>query len=434
MTDIHVAPATSLRGELHLPGDKSVAHRALLLALVSDEPVTLEGVPPGSDVAATLAAVQALGARVEELGPGRITVHGRGMRGVAEPADGLPLDAANSGTLARLLCGLLAGQDGRRFTIVGDASLSRRPMARVATPLSALGGQVTAAQGGLLPLVVEGVAHLRGGTVTLPAASAQVQAALLLAGLYADAPLTVVEPSEMRDHTERILRRAGASVQRTGRSVTVQPADRLQLPDTAIGADPSSAAFLVAGATLLRGSVLRLPQVLDQPGRRGFLDQLEQMGGRVGASARATLDGEPVADLEIQHATLNRAWIEETDVARMIDELPVMGLIAHFCRGESVVRNAGELRMKESDRISLLVTALRGIGVAIEERYDGFSVRGSKTRPSGGRIDAAGDHRLAMLGGIAGLVSRHGVTVENAECVDVSFPGFFEAIEQLAVR
>jgi 3-phosphoshikimate 1-carboxyvinyltransferase len=434
---IHVAPATSVRGEVHLPGDKSVAHRALLLALASTRRVELRNLPTGEDVAATIAAIEQLGATLERDAddPSSLAVTGIGLQGIMPPADGAPIDCRNAGTLARLLSGLLAGQpSGRVFELIGDESLSRRPMARVAEPLSALGARLETSAGGTLPMRITSGGPLHGGTVTMQVASAQVQSALLLAGLGAEAPITVVEPAVLRDHTERMLRRAGVELTRSERSVTVQPTTSLELPDTTLPADPSAAAPLIAAATLLRGSLLRLPGVIDSPGRSGFMDVLESMGGRIAVSGRREQDGEPVADLEIQHATVGRIYLETEDVARMIDELPILALVGHFRRGEFVVRGAAELRAKESDRIEDLAQALKRVGVSCQPLKDGFIIRGSTVRPDGGTMDAAGDHRLAMLGGIIGLVSRHGVTIENADCVDVSFPGFFDVLDAIAVR
>lgn len=437
MSTVHVAPATSIRGEVHLPGDKSVSHRAVLLALASTRRVELTNLATGADVAASIAAAERLGARIERDAddPTRLAITGVGLRGIEPPADDAPIDCANAGTLARLLTGLLAAQPaGRSFELVGDASLSSRPMARIADPLNDRGAHVTTSTGGTLPLRVESGGPLHGGAYDLAVPSAQVQSAMLLAGLTADAPTTLHEPGVLRDHTERMLRRCGVPVRRTGLDVTVEPVDGIELPDTRIPADPSSAAPLVAAATLLRGSLLRLPGVIESPGRRGFLDVLDQMGARIGVGGRRDLDGEPVCDLEVGHADLGRTFVETEDVVRMIDELPMLALVAHFRRGEFVVRGAQELRAKESNRIEVLGQALKRIGISFQPLKDGFIVRGSSVRFDGGTMDAAGDHRLAMVGGIAGLVSRHGVTIENADCVDVSFPGFFDVLEAIAVR
>jgi 3-phosphoshikimate 1-carboxyvinyltransferase len=437
MSDVHVSPATSVRGEVHLPGDKSVSHRALLLALASTRRVRITNLATGEDVRSTLAAVEQLGATVERDAddPTVVAVRGVGLRGIEPPADGAPIDCGNAGTLARLLTGLLASQpSGREFELTGDESLAARPMRRIADPLSELGARVETSAAGTMPLRVTSGGPLHGGRIELRQASAQVQSTLLLAGLGAEGPTSVVEPGVLRDHTERMLRRAGATVRRDGNVVTVEPADSIELPDTEVAADPSAAAPLIAAATLLRGSFLRLPGVIDSPGRRGFVDVLDQLGALIGTSNRREVGGEPVADYEVQHASVTRTFLETDDVVRMIDELPVLALVAHFRRGEFVVRGAAELRTKESDRIEALHQAMKRIGISVQPLKDGFIVRGSSVRPDGGTMDAAGDHRLAMLGGIAGLVSRHGVTIRGADCVDVSFPGFFDLLDAIAVR
>jgi 3-phosphoshikimate 1-carboxyvinyltransferase len=437
MSTIHVEPATSVRGEVHLPGDKSVSHRALLLALASTRRVRLRNLATGLDVQSTIAAIEQLGARLERDpdDPSSLAVRGVGLRGIEPPVDGAPIDCGNAGTLARLLSGLLAAQpSGREFELVGDESLSARPMRRVADPIAGLGATFAWTDPGTLPMTVVSGGPLHGGTVELEVASAQVQSAILLAGLTAEAPTTVVEPGVLRDHTERMLRRAGVRVTRSAGSVTVHPTEQFELPDTQVPADPSAAAPLIAAATLLRGSLLRLPGVIDSPGRRGFVDVLDAMGARVGVTGRREQDGEPVADYEVQHASVGRIFLETSDVVRMIDELPMLALVAHFRRGEFVVRGAQELRAKESDRIEDLARAMRRIGISCQPLKDGFIIRGSSVRPDGGTMDAAGDHRLAMLGGIAGLVSRNGVTIEGADCVDVSFPGFFDLLDAIAQR
>jgi 3-phosphoshikimate 1-carboxyvinyltransferase len=415
-----------------------MSHRALLLALVSTRPVRIENLATGADVATTLAVIEQLGARVERDAdnPTNVTVRGVGLYGIEPPADGAPIDCANAGTLARLLSGLLVGQPaGRTFVLTGDESLSTRPMARIAEPLGRMGADVRTTAAGTLPMTITSVGEaLTGEPIEIGVASAQVQSAVLLAGLYAQGKTTVIEPATLRDHTERMLRRGGAKPNRRGMKVSIERVHSFELPDTHISCDPSSAAPLVAAATLLRGSMLRLPNVIESPGRRGFIDVLDQMGARIGVSNRHTVDGEPVGDLEVQHATISRTFIEVGDVARMIDELPLLALVGHFRRGEFVVRGAEELRAKESNRIDTLALQFRHMGVSFQALRDGYIVRGSSVRPDGGSMDANGDHRLAMLGGIVGLVSRHGVTIENADCVDVSFPGFFEVLEAIAVR
>lgn len=419
-----------------LPGDKSLSHRALLLALLSPEPVRLTGLAPSADVASTLHAIEALGARLDrhesaDEVPQECTVHGVGYANLAGRV--ATIDAGNAGTLARLLIGIAAAVPAD-ITITGDASLSTRPMSRISVPLRAMGADIELAQGETLPARIRGSAELSAFEYNMPVASAQVQGALLLAALRATGTCEVTEPAPIRDHTERMLRRAGAAIRRNGRSVSIDPIESIQLPDTQIAADMSSAAPLMAAAVILPASFIRLPAVGVNPGRTGFLEMLERMGARTTMLGRAMVSGEPVADIEVHSSELRRITLQDQDIATAIDELPIYALVAHMCKGETVVRNAEELRVKESDRIAALVRALRAIGIAAEERPDGFVVRGSGRRPEGGTINAEGDHRIAMLGGIAGLVSARGVTIEDADCVDVSFPGFFHVIESLAVR
>ncbi len=437
MTDRTVAPASSLQGELQLPGDKSMSHRALLLALISDEPVVISNLATSEDVASTLRAIQVLGATVDLLDDAgtKVRVHGVGLRGIRGGTDAEPcvVDCGNAGTLARLLPGILVGQEGV-FELVGDASLSRRPMGRVVEPLEAMGATIHASATGTLPVRVTGGAELATGHFELAIASAQVQSCLLLAGLFCSDALAVEVPRRVRDHTEIMLQRAGVSVRRAGLVSTIMPATSLQLPDTVLPADPSSAAPMILAATLLHDSLLRLPGVLANPARTGFVEQLERMGARIGILQRSREAGEQVIDYEVQSDVINRAPFAHSDVPRMIDELPLLALAAQFCKGETRIRGAAELRVKESDRITGTVLALRAIGINTEELEDGIIVRGSGQRPEGGAIHTEGDHRLAMLGGIAGLVSRRGVTVHDAACVDVSFPGFFDVLDALAVR
>ncbi len=439
MSTLTVRPASSLQGELHVPGDKSVSHRALLLALVSSDPVHIHGLAPGADVASTRAAIEQLGAQVDPLdgddSGADVVVRGTGLRFLNQDAS-VTINAGNSGTLARLLAGLLAGQPGQA-TIVGDESLSTRPMNRIAEPLRTMGAAIDLADGGTLPMVIRGSRQLAAGEFDIPIASAQGQGAVLLAALSADGDVTVRLPAAVRDHTVRMLRLAGLQVwQFDGtRAATVRPPTAgVQLPEMFIAGDPSAAAPFIAAATVLHESLLRLPCVLQTPGRTGFTDALERMGARIALSARGTVSGEPVADLEVTSSGISRVDIERDDVPGIVDELPLLALLAQFCKGETVISGAGELRLKESDRITATVRALRDIGIVAEELPDGLVVRGSGQRPEGGTIDAAGDHRLAMLAGIAGLVSRSGVEVVGAECVDVSFPDFFQVLESLAVR
>jgi 3-phosphoshikimate 1-carboxyvinyltransferase len=420
-------PAVALRGDLGVPGDKSISHRAVLLGAVAEGDSAIRGFGRSADTLATVAAVQALGVDVEDDGAA-LTVRGAGLRGLRPPVG--EIDCANAGTLIRLLAGLLAGQQGR-FELTGDASLSRRPLERIAAPLRAMGASVQTTEGHA-PLRIEG-AELHAVRHVSPVASAQVKSCVLLAGLNAaDGPTAVVEPAASRDHTERMLQAMGVRVSRRPLEVTVWPPERLRPLDVDVPGDFSSAAPFLAAATLLPGSELRLHGIGVNPTRIGFLHVLERMGARVSLYNRRFAGGEPVADLEVASADLVATAVEPDEVPLLIDELPLFALCAAHARGESVVSGAQELRVKESDRIEALTAALRAVGVRISETPDGFRVRGVPSRPAGGAVvDSRGDHRIAMLGALAGLVSREAVQVEDAACVEVSFPGFFDVLESL---
>jgi 3-phosphoshikimate 1-carboxyvinyltransferase len=427
---VRVEPAVSLRGDLRVPGDKSISHRAVLLGAIADGESEIRGFGRSADTMSSVAAVATLGARVEDDGDA-LRVQGAGLRGLTSP--GAPVDCGNAGTLIRLLAGILAGQDGA-FELVGDESLSRRPLERVAEPLRQMGASVETTDGHA-PLRIEG-RPLRPIRFESPVASAQIKSCVLLAGLYAGpGPTTVVEPSASRDHTERMLQAAGARVERRPLSASVWPPETLAPLDLDVPGDFSSAAPFLVAATLLPGSEVRLHGVGVNPGRTGFLTVLERMGARISVYNRRTAGGEPVADLEVRSADLTATNVEPAEVPLLIDELPLFALCAAHAHGESGVRGAEELRVKESDRIETVARALRAVGVRISERPDGFRVRGVPARPHGGTaVETDGDHRVAMVGALAGLSSREGVEVRDAECVSVSFPGFFEALDSLVLR
>jgi 3-phosphoshikimate 1-carboxyvinyltransferase len=423
-----VSPAVSVRGALAVPGDKSISHRALLISALASGESRIRGLGRSRDVDSTIRVLRTLGVEVAEDGAD-LLVSGVGLQGFRQPEG--PLDCGNAGTLMRLAAGMLAGQRGR-FELVGDESLSRRPMERVAEPLRSMGARVET-DGGHAPLVVEG-RRLHGITYTLPVASAQVKSAVLLAGLSAAESTRVIEPLRTRDHTERMLRAAGARVRRDGDRTTIWPAEGLTAGELAVPGDFSAAAPFLLAATLLSGSELILSGVGVNPTRTGFLQVLERMGARISVFNRRTLGGEPVSDLEVGHAELVATEILAEEVPLLVDELPLFALAAAMARGESRVRGAQELRQKETDRIESVTNALRAVGVRIRATRDGFRVRGVPTRPKGGSMDAGGDHRLAMVGGVAGVVSREGVRIEGAEAVAVSFPGFFELLNTVSQR
>jgi 3-phosphoshikimate 1-carboxyvinyltransferase len=417
-------PAGPLRGTLVPPPDKSLSHRAALLAAMSDEPVRITGYLDAADTNSTLAAVQALGALVERRA-GELIVRGAGLRAAA-PATA-PIFVGNAGTLMRLLPGWLAGQEGGSWTIDGDASIRRRPVDRVAVPLERMGARIQATGGRFPPFTVVG-GSLTGIEYPLPVASAQVKSCVLLAGLLASGSTTVVEPQPSRDHTERMLAAAGVRIERAGARVTVSAQDELELGTLHVPGDPSSAAFGAAAAVLVPGSRIVLAGMAANWTRTGFFRILRRMGGVVvGPLEERVADGvpehEPVCELDVAHGPLVGTVVEPDEVPLAIDELPLVALLGCFADGPTVVRGAGELRVKESDRIATVVDGLRALGGAIEATADGFAVEGAGGL-RGGILHAHGDHRLAMLGAVAGLASREGVEVVGMEAAAVSYPGF----------
>jgi 3-phosphoshikimate 1-carboxyvinyltransferase len=423
-----IEPARALVGHIGVPGDKSISHRALLLGAIGDGETVVRGFGRSGDTESTLAAVRAVGVDVAEEDVDVIRVQGRGLRGLNEP--GAPIDTGNSGTLLRLMPGILAGQTGR-FELTGDDSVRARPV-RVDEPLVRMGARVTT-NDGFPPIVVEG-GELQGIVYEHPVASAQVKSAVLLAGLYASGETTVVELHPARDHTEILLAQGGVRIRRKPGRVTVSQADRIALGEVEVPGDLSAAAPFIVAATLLPGSELAVHDVGLNPTRTGLLDVLGRMGARITVFNRRKVGGEPVGDLEVHSAELIAATVEPEEIPRLIDELPLLALAASFARGETVVRGAGDLRVKETDRIETVTSSLKALAVRIEASDDGFRVRGVPTRPKGGGMSSRGDHRLAMLGAVAGLVSREGVRLQGAEAVGVSFPGFFDLLESVTER
>ena len=426
-----IEPAASVQGAIAVPGNKGSSQRAVLLGALTDGESEIRGFGRASDTEAAISVVRQLEVEVEDDGGETVRVQGAGLRGLREPEE--PLDCGNAGTVLRLASGVLAGQEGR-FVLTGDESLSRRPHERVAEPLREMGARVETTNGGA-PVLIEG-GRLTPIRYELPVASAQVKSAVLLAGLFADGgPTTVVERVPTRDHTERLLRELGVKVGRRGADVSVQPVDRLAPFTVEIAGDFSAAAPFILAATLLHGSELLVEGLNVNPLRTGFLDVLERMGANIAVFNRRTVGGEPVADLEVRPAELVAAVVRTREVPTLIDELPLFALAAGMARGESAVRGARELRAKETDRIETVTNALRALGVRIAASDDGFRVRGVPTRPKGGgAVEAGGDHRIAMLGAIGGLVSREGVSIEGAESVAVSFPGFFDLLDSVTQR
>jgi 3-phosphoshikimate 1-carboxyvinyltransferase len=419
------AASGPLHGETTVPGDKSIAHRALLLGALADGRSTIRGFPGGADVCATLDAVRALGAHADWSGD-TIVLDGRGL-GLGAGVDAT-IDCRNSGTTMRLLTGLVAGVPGRRI-LDGDGSLRRRPMERVAEPLRRLGAHIRTTDGHA-PVTVDGTS-LTGVACPTGVASAQVKSALLLAGLRASGTTTVVEPLATRDHTERMLRHMGVAVVVEGGRASVTGGQRLRPLELELPGDPSSAAFLVVAALLVPGSRVRVRGVGVNPARTGLFTVLRRMGARLVVDGAAERAGEPCGDVIVEHGALTGTTVLPDEVPGAIDELPILAVAAAFADGETRVTGAAELRVKESDRLAALAP-LRALGVAFEATADGFVVRGRPdARLGGGTIATHGDHRIAMAFAVAGLRSADGVVLDDPACVDVSFPGFFERLRAL---
>jgi 3-phosphoshikimate 1-carboxyvinyltransferase len=435
-----VQPARGpLDGSVTVPGDKSIGHRALLFSLLSATPVRVLGLGDGADNGRSAKAITALGARVEK-DAGAIRIQGTGLDGMTAPA--AAIDCGNSGTTIRLLCGLLAGQQFAT-TLVGDESLSKRPMRRVIEPLQKMGGSITGEGQGadVTPPLVVGPARgrLTALDYALPMASAQVKTAILLAGLYADGATTVTEPGPSRDHSERMLAYLGAPLVVNGRSTTIDTRGwnrHLAGAGFEVPGDPSSSAFLVAAALVAGAREVRLPNICVNPTRTGFLDAIAAMGATVSLEEQRDAGPEPVATLVVRGASheLRATEIAGDLAVRSIDELPILAVLAARAKGTTVVRDAEELRVKESDRIATTCAMLRSFGIQCEVRPDGFTVEGRPDRPlEPGRVHAEGDHRIAMAAAVAGLVATGETVIDDADNVATSYPGFAAALSSLGV-
>jgi len=426
------APAGPLRGDYTPPADKSISHRAALIGAMCDEPVAVRNYLDSEDTRSTLDAVMTLGAGVEAEGDDCFVIRGVGLHAPLEATGGL-IGVGNAGTLMRLLPGWLAGQPGGVWTLDGDSSIRRRPVDRVAEPLRMMGATVDARDGRFPPFTVRG-AELTGIDYELPIASAQVKSCVLIAGMMAAGSTTVVEPSASRDHTERLLRRARVAIDRDGPRITVSQVDELELDEIVVPGDPSSAAFIVAAAILVGGSRVVVKNVGLNWTRTGFLRIAQRMGAVIVGDLEepgTETPEEPVGELDVASGPLEPTVVEPDEVPLAIDELTLVALLGAHAEGETVVRGAEELRLKESDRIAGVVEGLRGLGADIEGTPDGFVVRGDGSRLRGGTIDANGDHRMAMLGAVAGLASTEGVDVAGMEAAAVSYPGFEQDLRTL---
>jgi 3-phosphoshikimate 1-carboxyvinyltransferase len=418
-------PAGPLRGDYTPPADKSISHRAALFGAMADEPVAVLNYLDSEDTRSTLNAVRTLGAGIEEEGEDRLLIRGVGLHAPLEATGGL-LNVGNAGTLMRLLPGWLAGQPGGVWTLDGDDSIRRRPIDRIAEPLRQMGAGVDARDDRFPPFTVRG-GQLTGIEYDLPVPSAQVKSCVLIAGMLAGGSTTVTEGSTSRDHTERMLRRARVPFERDGLRIRVAQVDELELDKVVVPGDPSSAAFIVAAAILVSGSRVVVKDVGLNWTRTGFFRIAERMGAVIVGDLEepgAEADEEPVGELDVASGPLEGTVVEPDEVPLAIDELTLVALLGAYAEGETVVRGAQELRLKESDRIAGVVDGLRGLGADIEATPDGFIVRGDGSRLRGGTIDSRGDHRMAMLGAVAGLASREGVEVAGMDAAAVSYPGF----------
>jgi 3-phosphoshikimate 1-carboxyvinyltransferase len=436
MSTLTITAAGPLKGAITVPGDKSITHRAIILSALAEGDSTIAAYCRGEDCLNTMRAFQAMGIQIEER-PDRLRVRGKGLWGLTEPAQ--PLDCGNSGTGIRLLAGVLAGQDF--FTILtGDDSIRRRPMGRVVKPLREMGATIAGRKGGeLAPLAITG-SRLRGLDYQSPVASAQVKSSLLLAGLYAEGTTRVREPRKSRDHTERLFRYFGIPVREEASSVAIQgrPAVGWQGKPIVVPGDLSAAAFFIVGATLVPGSDVTITAVGINPTRTGILDILTAMGANIQILNRRDEAGEPVADLRVRPAALRGIRIGAEQIPQTIDEFPILCVAAALAEGETAITGAGELRVKESDRIATMAAELRKIGAAALETTDGLIIQGLGASKRGGLKGAAcashGDHRVAMSMAIAGLVAEGQTKIENTDCIETSFPGFESKLLELLTK
>jgi 3-phosphoshikimate 1-carboxyvinyltransferase len=415
------APGSALSGSVRVPGDKSISHRAVMLGAIAEGTTRIRGFLEGEDTRATARVLSQLGVRIDAPSDGERVVHGVGLHGLQ--GTGAALDCGNAGTGMRLLAGLLAAQSFDS-TLVGDESLSKRPMRRVIDPLAAMGARIGSEPGGLPPLRIHGGARLHGVEASTPVASAQVKSALLLAGLYADGETVVREPHPTRDYTERMLAAFGWPIEFAPGFARLQGGHRLDAIDVDVPADFSSAAFFIVAATLVHGSQLRIEAVGMNPRRTGLLQALRAMGADIREENRHEQGGEPVADLVVRHAPLHGIEVPVDIVPDMIDEFPALFVAAACAKGRTIVRGAAELRVKESDRIATMAAGLRALGIGIEETPDGAVIEGGRLQ--GGVVESHGDHRIAMSFAIAAQLAGATVRINDVENVATSFPGFVE--------
>lgn len=420
----------SLQGRIQIPGDKSISHRALMLGALAEGETQISGLLLGEDPCSTASCFQALGAEISELNTERVIVRGIGLGQLQEPVD--VLNAGNSGTTLRLMLGILASHPDRFFTVTGDSSLRSRPMSRVVKPLQQMGAQIWGRKGNsLAPLAIQGQ-PLKPIHYHSPIASAQVKSCILLAGLMAEGETTVTEPALSRDHSERMLRAFGAklSVDPETKSVTVTGRSRLQGQTVIVPGDISSAAFWLVAGAIVPGSELWIENVGVNPTRTGILEALEQMGADITLENQREVAGEPVADLRVRHSNLKACEISGDIIPRLIDEIPILAVAAAFAQGTTVICDAEELRVKESDRIAVMADQLNRMGAQVRELPDGLEIVGGATL-SGATVDSHTDHRIAMSLAIAALNAKGTTTIHRAEAAAISYPNFTATLQQI---
>lgn len=428
MTALTLSPATQgLRGRITVPGDKSISHRALMLGAIATGTTTIRGLLLGEDPRSTAACFSALGATISPLNDTLVTVEGIGLGALQEPAD--VLNAGNSGTTLRLMLGLLAAQPQQFFAITGDGSLRSRPMKRVIHPLQHMGAEIWCRAGGYAPLAVRGQ-MLRPITFVSPVASAQVKSCLMLAALTMDGAVTITEPEQSRDHSERMMAAFGADVSIDHLSVTVRGGQTLHGQEITVPGDISSAAFWLVAASIVPDSDLVIENVGVNPTRTGALEVLQSMGADITIVQERQVTGEPVADLRVRSATLQGTTIAGTIIPRLIDELPILAIAAAYAQGATRIRDAAELRVKECDRITAMVTALAAMGAGVTEQPDGMDIHGGG-QLRGIDLESYGDHRIAMSLAIAALGAQQPITLHGAECIAISYPSFIATLHQL---
>ena len=425
----HLEPGGNVQGDIRVAGDKSISHRSIMLGSLAEGVTHVKGFLEGEDSLATLEAFRAMGVKIDRPAAGEVVIQGVGMHGLKEPD--AELDLGNSGTSIRLLSGLLAAQ-GFDVTMVGDESLSKRPMRRVTNPLAEMGAEIEATDAGTPPLHVKGGKQLTAIDYDMPVASAQVKSCVLLAGLYANGTTTVTEPAPTRDHTERMLTGFGYNVNVDGNRISVEGGGKLTATDVDVPADISSAAFFIVAAAITPGSDLTLRHVGVNPTRIGVINIMREMGANIEVSNERTVGGEPVADLRVRYSPLRGIAIPEDQVPLAIDEFPAIFVAASCAEGQTVLTGAEELRVKESDRIQAMADGLVALGVDAKAQPDGIVINGGSI--GGGTVESLGDHRIAMSFAIASLRATDGIVINNCANVQTSFPDFVELAQKVGIN